>query len=233
MTSGFQEMQGHECAAMSVEPVETCRPLRADAARNRERILEAAATVFAKRGLEATLDDVADEAGVGVGTVYRRFPCKDALVEALFEQAVDGMVELVYQAETMADSWDGLVWFLDRASQRQAENLGLRDVIMHGMCGQDGIGRGRERIAPAVGRLIERAQRDGNLRPDIVAADMPIIELMVNSVATRTGDLAPELWRRYLAIILDGLSAHGASRSALPDAPTDETVGQALCHRGR
>jgi AcrR family transcriptional regulator len=218
---------------MSVESVGTCRPLRADAARNRERILEAAATVFAERGLEATLDDVAHEAGVGVGTVYRRFPCKDALVEALFEQAVDGMVELAYQAGTIADSWDGLVWFLEKASERQAENLGLRDVIMHGMCGQDGISRGRERIAPAVGRLIERAQQDGHLRPDIVAADMPIIELMVNSVATRTGRLAPELWRRYLAIVLDGLSSHGESRSTLPAAPTDETVGQALCHRVR
>jgi AcrR family transcriptional regulator len=210
------------------------RPLRADAARNRERILEAATEVFAARGLEATLDDVAQRAGVGVGTVYRRFPSKEALVEALFERAVDGIVELAFRAGTITDSWDGLVWFLEKASQRQAEDLGLRDVALHCMYGRERISRARERIIPAVTRLVKRAQRDGHLRADVVAADVAIIELMVNSVASQTGRVAPELWRRYLAIVLDGLAVDGTKRSILPEAPTQEVVQQALiCHRGR
>ncbi len=210
-----------------------CRPLRADAARNRERILDAAAGLFAERGLEATLDDIADRAGVGVGTVYRRFPGKEALVEALFEQAVNGIVELAEQAGTMEDSWRGLVWFMEMAGQRKAEDLGLRDVIMHSRYGQEPINRARERIVPAVTRLVERARHDGHLRADIVAADVPIIELMVNTVASYTSKLAPDLWRRYLAIMLDGLSARGVPHSVLPEAPTREIVDQALlCHRG-
>jgi AcrR family transcriptional regulator len=218
---------------VSAETVRDCRPLRADAARNRERILEAAIEVFAERGLEATPDDVAHRAGVGVGTVYRRFPDKEALVEALFEEAVNGIVELALRAGTITDSWDGLVWFLEKASERQAEDLGLRDVTMHCMYGRERISRARERIVRAVNRLVERAQRDGHLRADIVPADVPIIELMVNSVATTTGRVAPDLWRRYLAIVLDGLSAHGPSLSTLPEAPTHEGVEQALiCRRG-
>ncbi len=217
---------------MSAEPVRGCRPLRADAVRNRERILEAAKAVFAERGLEATLDDVARCAGVGVGTVYRRFPDKEALVEALFEQSVNGMVELAYQAATITDAWDALVWFVEKASQRQAEDLGLRDVVMHGMYGRERITQARERIVPAVTQLVERAQRDGRLRPDVVTADIPIIELMVNAVATNTGQVAPELWRRYLRIILDGLSADGTERSELPEAPTLEVVtGALICHK--
>jgi len=216
------------------EQGQECRPLRADAVRNRERILEAATTVFAERGLEATLDDVAHCAGVGVGTVYRRFPGKEALVEALFEKAVDGMVELAVQAGSITDSWDGLVWFMEKASQRQAEDLGLRDVIMHGMYGRERITRARERIVPAVDRLVERAQRDRHLRADIVAADIPIIELMVNSVATYTSRLAPDLWRRYLTILLDGLAADRTSLSALPAAPAHGVVEEALiCHKTR
>ncbi len=219
---------------MCPEPDRGCRPLRADAARNRERILEAATAVFADRGLEASLDDVARCAGVGVGTVYRRFPSKDTLVEALFEKEVDGMVELAVQAGSITDSWDALAWFMERASQRQAEDLGLRDVLMYSMCGRERIARARERIVPAITRLVERAQRDGHLRADIVTADIPIIELMVNSVATCTNRLTPELWRRYLAILLDGMAGDRPSLSELPEAPTLEVVEEALaCHKGR
>ncbi|MGO8873607.1 MAG: TetR/AcrR family transcriptional regulator [Acidimicrobiales bacterium] len=211
------------CAATEHEE----RPLRADAARNRERILEAAAEVFAQRGLDATLDDVAHQACVGVGTVYRRFPNKEALVEALFEQAIDGIVGLALDAATFADSWEGLLWFIESATQLQAEDLGLRDVLLHGSYGHDRVARARGRIEPAVAKLVERAQLDGHLRPDVVPADFPMIEMMVGAVAEYTDGLAPELWRRYLTIVLDGLSTRGRL-SVLPEAPSREVVERAL-----
>jgi len=213
---------------MFSEIVDPLRPLRADAARNRQRIMEAAREVFAQRGLDATLDDVAHHAGVGVGTVYRRFPNKNALVDALFETAITDMVDLAIEAVTFNDSWEGLVWFLERASERQAEDRGLKDVIMHGMCGSERVGEARSRIVPAVTALVERAQRDGKLRGDIVAADIPIIELMVNSVASYSAALAPDLWRRYLSIILDGLAVGVSEPSMLAAAPTNEIVEVAL-----
>ena len=204
------------------------RPLRADAARNRGRLLEAATEVFAQRGLDATLDDVAHHAGVGVGTVYRRFPNKEALVEALFEKAIDGVVGLALEAATFADSWEGLVWFIENATQLQAEDLGLRDVLLHSSYGHDRVARARGRIEPAVTRLVERAQFDGHLRPDIVQADFPMIEMMVGAVAEYTDGLAPDLWRRYLAIVLDGMSMHRGALSVLPDAPSRKVVERAL-----
>ena len=136
-----------------------CRPLRADAARNRERILVAAGEVFAERGLDATLDDIARHAGLGVGTVYRRFPSKEELVEALFEQAVHEVVALAEKAEAMEDSWEGLVWFLEQATEMQAEDLGLRDVVLHSGYGRERVAMARNSIVPAVTRLVERAQR--------------------------------------------------------------------------
>jgi AcrR family transcriptional regulator len=210
------------------EKEKQCRPLRADAARNRERILQAARQVFAERGLNATLDDVATRAGVGVGTVYRRFPNKEVLAEALFEQAVNGIVDLAVQAGSVADSWEALVWFLERSCQRQVEDAGLRDVLIGGKCGHDRVAVARDRIVPAVTRLVERAQMDGKLRPDVVASDVPVIQKMVMAVATMAGTTAPDMWRRYLAMVLDGLAASDCGRRALPEAPSGQLLEELL-----
>jgi AcrR family transcriptional regulator len=208
------------------------RPLRADAARNRQKILTAAAEVFAARGLDATLDDIARHAGVGIGTVYRRFAGKEELIEALFEQAVNEVVELAVQAAEAPDSWQGLVWFLEHATEMQAEDLGLRDVILHSGYGRKRVALARERIVPAVTHLVERAQLDGHLRTDFVASDIPIIEMMVSAVAVRTNEFAPGLWRRYLVIVLDGLRASRATASELVAGPTHEVLEVAMsCHR--
>ena len=204
------------------------RPLRADAARNRERILVAASQVFAERGLDATLDDVADRAGLGVGTVYRRFTDKAELVEALFERQINGVVTLAESAAAMEDSWSGLVWFLERMGEKEAENLGLRDVLLHGVFGQDRLSKARENIVPLVTHLVERAQRDGHLRPDFLPTDVPMIELMVNSVAAYTNAVAPDLWRRYLSILLDGLTVRRSDLRLLEPGPTLEVIESTL-----
>lgn len=206
----------------------TCRPLRADAVRNREKILDAASTVFAERGLDATLDEIAAEAGVGVGTVYRRFPDKDTLIGALFENAVDEIANLALKANDFANSWEGLVWFLEEALQRQCENRGLRDVVVGAPYAQERMADARRRIGPAISTLMERAQRDGYLRGDVVAADFPIMEMMISSLGCLTNQLAPDLWRRYLTIMLDGLSVQRAHPSELRPGPTDEIVSEAL-----
>jgi AcrR family transcriptional regulator len=216
-----------------IEAGEGCRPLRADAARNRERILLAAAQVFAQRGLDATLDDVATCAGVGVGTVYRRFSNKEALVDALFEKAVGDVVRLAEDAAAMEDSWTGLVWFIEHATRMQAEDLGLRDVVLFGDYGRDRVAQAKDRIVPAVTSLVERAQRDGHLRADFVTSDVPIIELMLTAVADYTSGIAPDLWLRYLGIVLDGMCAERKNPRALPAAPTHEAVEAAVSARRR
>ena len=210
------------------------RVLRADAARNRERILVAAREVFAERGLDATLDDVAHRACLGVGTVYRRFPGKEELVEALFVQALDKLVALAEEAADREDPWEGLVWFLEMATEMQSEDLGLRDVALHGGYGRDQVAAARDRIIPAVSKLVERAQQSGRLRSDFVPTDVPIIELMVSSVADYTSAMAPDLWRRYLAIVLDGLAAERTDTRPLSPGPGHEVIEAAMsCRRFR
>src|SRR5215813_11475739 len=147
------------------------RPLRKDAERNRLRILRAAAEVFTEQGLRATLDDVADRAGVGVGTVYRRFPDKEALVEALFTERLDKLVGLAEQALADPDPWAGLVDLLERAATVMAGDRGLRQMLMYATYGHDRAEQARTRMQPVVSKVVERAQAAGVLRADLYPTD--------------------------------------------------------------
>lgn len=204
------------------------RPLRKDAERNRLRILQAASEIFAERGLEASLDDIAQHAGVGVGTVYRRFPSKDDLVEALFEQKIEQVVAIAEDAAALPGAWHGLVSFMERAIALQVEDLGLRQVLLSRSYGQDRVTRARSRLGPFIGQLVSRAQSEGSLRPDIQFADIPLILLMVSSVGTYTHGVEEDLWRRYLMVVLDGLRARPDCLPLAVDALTDSQLDQAM-----
>ena len=213
---------------MTSTTTSSLRPLRADAVRNREKILAAAAAVFAERGLDATLDDVATAADVGVATVYRRFPDKDCLVAALFENVIDEFAELALRAHDAPDSWDGFVWFLEQALERQCGNRGLREVMVGSPYAQKIMDSTRDRIVPLVMDLVVRAQGDGYLRPDLVEADVFVLETMISSLGGGAHQIAPDLWRRYLAIVLDGLVVARSTPSQLPPPPDDQLVHQVL-----
>lgn len=199
------------------------RPLRRDAERNRRRILDAAAVVFAQRGLGASLDDIAHEAEVGVGTVYRRFPDKEALIGALFEEQIDGVVALAEEGLAIEDPWDGLEHFLRSAVERQARNRGLKELLLGTRMGnQSGCtAAGRQRIAPVVRALVERAQADGSLRTDIDVTDVPLMQIMAGAVVDYTREVDPEVWRRLFTVLLDGLRARPGAATPLPTPPLD------------
>jgi AcrR family transcriptional regulator len=183
----------------------TEKPLRADAERNRRRILEAAAERFAAKGLSVGLDEIAHHAGVGVGTAYRRFPDKRRLIEALFEDRLDRVVELAERALEADDAWEGLTGFLEQATELQIENRGLRELVFGSDHGTALAARARARLAPLTEQLVRRAQESGPLRADVVATDVPLLQFMASSAAELTPPDAPELWRRYLALVMDGL----------------------------
>ena len=201
------------------------RPLRRDAERNRQRIMRAASEVFTTRGLHATLDDVARQAGVGVGTVYRRFPDKEALVDALFEDKLQALVTEAERALEAQDSWTGLVTLLERAGAMLTGDRGLLEILMYATYGQDRVSRARARMQPVVTRVVERAQRDGKLRADIRPTDVPVIEFMLTTAAEYAGQAQPEIWRRYLTLIVDGLRPTRAETTPLPaEALTPEDM---------
>jgi AcrR family transcriptional regulator len=195
------------------------RPLRRDAERNRLRILEAAREVFADRGFDASLDQVAAHAGVGVGTVYRRFPDKDTLIDALFEERIGDVAAAGQRALSAADPWEGLVEFLQYASGVQARDRGLRQALLSR--GADKTERAREKIIPIVAELVTRAQQAGSLRADIDPLDLPLVDLMVSTVADRTRQISPEIWQRALTIIIDGLATARQAPTPLPGKPLD------------
>jgi AcrR family transcriptional regulator len=210
------------------------RPLRRDAERNRQRILAAAAEVFTERGLDATLDDVARAAGVGVGTVYRRFPDKDSLVSELFRDRIDTLVTVAEEACEAADPWRGLVDFLEYIASAMAGDQGLRQLMMFGAYDRDQVCYARDRMRPVMTRLVERAQASGDLRPDFQATDVKMIAFMLASIAEYAAAVIPQVWRRYLAMLVDGLRPARDGVTELPvPAPTAGDLGDLLTAPGQ
>jgi AcrR family transcriptional regulator len=219
---------------LAVTQPPTTKPLRRDAELNRLRILAAADAVFADRGLEATLDDIADYADLGIGTVYRRFADKDALIGALFEQHLDRLVAISEEALQLPDPWDGVVHFLEGSLAQHAANRGLADLVLRGREGCDRIRSSRARLVPAAQKVFERARHAGVLRADLEATDIPLLSLMVGSIAENSMIVAPDLWRRYLAIVLDGLKPQRKTTTPLPVAAlTGEELTTAMVTRSR
>jgi AcrR family transcriptional regulator len=197
------------------------RPLRRDAERNRQRILAAAARVFTERGLDATLDEVARAAGVGVGTVYRRFPDKEALIAALFRDRVDNLVTVAEDACAAADPWQAIVSYLEYAAGAMAGDTGLRQLMMFATYDRDQVCYARDRMRPVISRLVQRAQASGDLRGDFEATDVKMIAFMLASLAEYAAAVTPGVWRRYLAMLIDGLRPSRDGVSPLPEpAPT-------------
>jgi AcrR family transcriptional regulator len=207
------------------EPTEQPRR-RADAERNRRRILAGAREVFREHGVAATLNDIAHHTGVGVGTVYRHFSDKEELIDALFDDMVETVDGNLREALDEPDAWLGLTRGLERVCEVQAFDRGLREVML-------GTGRGPERqrqmhdrVAPTVDALVARAQERGMLRADVVPLDFPILQLMLGAVSDHIGQ--PDLWRRYLVLLIDGMRAR-PENGRMPELRTsDDSLEEAL-----
>ncbi|WP_432545385.1 TetR/AcrR family transcriptional regulator [Kineococcus sp. SYSU DK004] len=205
---------------------DTARPLRRDAERNRRLLLETAADLMARRGLDVSYEEIAAAAGTGTGTVYRRFPDRDDLVDALFAEHVDAVCAMAEDAARDEDAWRGLTGFLERQLEREAANRALGQIL-RGQRGPRAIAhRAHERMTPLVTDLIARAVRAGQLPAGVVPADLVAVHVMVGGVLDASAATAPDLWRRALAIALAGLQhAH------LPGpAPGGDVVEQLYSH---
>ena len=209
-------------------PTEGDRPLRRDAALNREKILRAAREVFGQHGLRVTLDDVARHAGVGVGTVYRRFPDKETLVRALFEQDLGIRQASAERALAHPDPWEGFVDFLTEMGADLAENRGLQEVIMLGSHSSEPIETVRGGMLPFLEALIKRAQESGDLRAEITPSDIPVIVQMLSAASQFTQGKRPDVWRRYFEIILNGIRQRPDNLPLTTPSLSNETVEQVM-----
>lgn len=201
--------------------------LRRDAAANRERILTAASRLFGEQGLDASMDEIGRAAGVGAGTLYRRFPTKEALLEAILADGLDRIEEFARAALDEEDAFAGLAHFLERSLLLQVENRAFVEVLTLRLTVERRLTEARERIRPLTEQLVARAQEQGTLRADLTAADVQVLFWELGRVIDATGTCAAGLWRRYLALALDGLRATAASPLPHPP-PTLAQLDQAM-----
>jgi AcrR family transcriptional regulator len=196
----------------------TPRALRRDAALNRERLLAAAQELFAERGLNVTLNDIAHHAGVGVGTAYRRFANKEEVIDALFEEGLRNIASVAHEALEDPDAWRGLVTFLTRSLHMQFGDRGLNEIINNPALGHARVSDARDRIAPLIQSLVDRAKEQGVVRPDLEQSDLIFMQAGLSAIMERSRTIEPDLYRRYLTIFLDGIRA---DRSALTPLPVE------------
>lgn len=180
------------------------------------------------RGLEATHNEVARHAGVGVGTVYRRFPDKEDLVEAIFEDGINEITALAEAALNRPDSWEGLVFFVEEMCQLTARDRGLQEAIYSRTYGNDRIASSRLRLDPIIEKVVEKARADGYLRAGIGHTDMPYVSILAGAVTEFSGEVGPDLWRRYVTIFLEGMRAYPGETPLPVNAPSVKQLDAAM-----
>jgi AcrR family transcriptional regulator len=188
--------------------------LRADAQRNLNRVLEAAAEAFAEQGADVSVDEIARRAGVGHATVFRRFPTKEALIAAVVLARVRAVREIADAALERDDPGEAFRDFVWEVAELQASDKALFDRVADRCRAVPGVAEECESVNASVGRLVKRAQKAGAVRRDIDGDDVPRLISSAINAALQLPSESPDLWRRYLGIVLDGLRPAGSAAKA-------------------
>ena len=207
----------------------TARPpgrLRADAAQNRRALLRAAASAFADQGMDASIAQIAARAGVGKGTVFRHFATKDKLVAAIFCDQLDELAAVGAALLDADDPASALLEFMTTGVQLQARDRSFCQAAVGTVRADPDVRAASARLAGAAEDLLARARDRGAVRPDITGQDVLLVLTAACQAAAPAGSAAPELWRRYLALIFDGMRPEGAHPLPHPP-PTQEQLAAA------
>jgi len=194
----------------------TATAARSDARRNRERLVASARELFAVSGVDVPAREIARHAGVGVGTLYRHFPTRADLVDAVLAESFEELVALAQASLAEPDAWLGFTRFVEEALVLHGLNRGLKDVVETHAHGDARTQEMRRRLRPLVAQLVERAQANGSLRKDFTPQDIALVFWSTDRVIELAGDVAPDLWRRQLEFLFDGLRAANATPIAVP-----------------
>lgn len=198
------------------DPPPAPKPLRADAARNRAKLLAAATELFGERGLDAPLEEIARRAGVSIGTLYNHFPSREAFWEAIFPERLATLERITETALAAPDAWDGFVAYLEGLFALQAEDRGLNDALAQRFRAAGEVEQACNRGFRLAELLIQRARDSGQLRPDFEPEDLVTLIWAMSQVIRESMETAPDAWRRCLAFFLDGLRAGAAHPIEVP-----------------
>ncbi|MFF7278062.1 TetR family transcriptional regulator [Streptomyces griseorubiginosus] len=207
---------------------QTGRGLRADAERNRCRILAAARHLFATEGLGVSMASVAREAGVGKATLGRRFANRDELVNAVFADRMDAYVDAVTEALADPDPWRGFTGYLHAVCAMQAADRGFADVLAMTFPAAKALEARRAEAYNRMLELITRAKDTGHLREDFTHQDVVILLIANAGVVTATGEAAPDTWRRLVGHMIRSYATPDAPIPPLPEAPAPTALYRAM-----
>jgi AcrR family transcriptional regulator len=206
--------------------------LRTDAERNRCRILAAAGQVFADHGLEVSMNAIAKRAGVGIATLYRRFPTREALITEVFGDRMEAYARAVDVALADPDPWRGFSHYVEQVCAMQAADRGFGDVLTRSFPTAKAFEATRAQAYEGFDELVVRAQATGKLRPDFTHQDLVLVLMANAGVIAATGDAAPDAWRRVLAYLLDAFAVT-PEPTPLPAAPTPTALYRAMVRLNR
>jgi AcrR family transcriptional regulator len=214
-------------------PPRPSRRLRRDAQRNRDAILVAARQVFCDHGLEAPLEEIARQAGVGIATLYRRFPNRAALLDAVLADTVEAHITVAERALATDDPWDGFAFYLEETCRLQAADRGLNDVMGMRFPRATAVEAAKTRLFEVVAQVVDRAQQSGQLRADLTMEDLAFLNWANARIlpAVRTAG-APDAWRRHLGLLLDSFRADRAHPLPVPPLSPPQ-VHRAMLTLGR
>ncbi|MFF4411493.1 TetR/AcrR family transcriptional regulator [Streptosporangium sp. NPDC001559] len=199
------------------------RPLRADAVRNRDRLLAAAKQVFGERGLDAPLEEIARRAEVSIGTLYNHFPTRQAFFDAILPERLAALERIAAAAMADPDPWRGFTGFLEGLFALQAEDQGLNDAMARRLPLSEEVLASCHQGFELAGQVVERAKESGTLRADFEMRDLPLLVWAMSQVIRESMGVAPQAWRRCLSFLLDGLRAETARPLPVP-AMTEEQL---------
>ena len=206
------------------------KPLRRDAARNREKLLAAASAVFAADGLDASLEEIARHAEVSIGTLYNHFPTREALFDAILPERINALDELARRALAEPDAWSGFTGYLEGLFDALSRDAGIRHAMTREYPDARLLTESCHRGFANTAALLDRARESGRLRADFAMPDLACLLWSMTRIIDTTADVAPNAWRRQLAFMLDGLRSEAAQR--LPVEPmTQDQVSEALMAR--
>ncbi|MDX6607721.1 MAG: hypothetical protein QOD14_2261 [Solirubrobacterales bacterium] len=199
-------------------PRKSGAPLRADARRNREAVLEAARDEFREHGFDCQMEDIARVAGVGVGTVYRHFPNKEALLDALVEDRFDRLADRTAEALDREDPWEAFCELMRWSARLQADDRGLSEVLgSRPLVGE--AAAAKSGLVELSDRLMRKAQRAGEMRKDLMVEDIPTMICGLSAVTGAAEGSMPAMnWERFLEVMLDGMRAPGSAKLPAPRA---------------
>lgn len=222
---------GHDITAQdppgAQDPCEqAAQPLRADAERNRERILAAARHAFAAHGIEVPMSAVARAAGVGVATLFRRFPTREDLINAVFAGTMDAYVDAVTAALADPDPWHGFTGYVHAVCAMQAADRGFAEVLTMTFPAAGHLEEQRTRALGGFIELIDRAKATGHLRPDFVSQDLVILLMANAGVIAATAKAAPGSWRRLVGYMIQAFTA--PQPATLPPPPAPDALARAM-----